>query len=203
MVDKIIFFASKLWNKIPPSLRDWPKKAVLNFVQKKVPGFFRFCRDKISNLWAKVPNKKSKAIVNKITSKFLEMNEKIPSDVKEQLFRQVTGAQYDPDPTYDMQALSDCVQTDDEKKAAAIQISYLVAILGKISEKQEHMLGEYMNSLRMTKELKEDIINEMQQAEEQLAKFARELSKLDKEFEAASTETARIKKEANNIIDLI
>jgi len=172
-------------------------------MQKKLPSFFQFFREKISKFWGKVTNNKFKGIIDKITSIFLDLNEKIPPSVKERLFRQVTGAQYNPDPTCNMQVLSDCAQTDEEKKAAAIQISYLVAILGEINQKQECMLDEYMNSLRMTEELKKDIINEMQQAEEEFAKFAQELRRLDKEFESASAETARIKKETNNIIDLI
>jgi len=203
MLNNILVFAREIWDKIPSNWRDRSKSEVLNFVQKRLPDFFRFCRDKMSKLWTKVRNSKFKTIVDKITSKFLEMNEEIPPDVKERLFRQVTGAQYDPDPTYNMQALSDCAQTDEEKKAAAIQISYLVTILGEINQKQESMLDEYMNSLRMTEELKKDIINEMQQVEEEFAKFAQELRQLDKEIESASAETARIKKEANNIIDLI
>jgi|LSQX01.3.fsa_nt_gb hypothetical protein len=199
----IIEIARGVWDKIPPGLRDWSKSEVLHFVQKKLPDFFRFCRDKMKTFWGKVSNKKSKTIVDQVTSRFLEMNEKIPPEIKETLFSEVTGSQYDPDPSCDMQLLSENTRTTDEKKAAAMQLSYLVAILGSINEKQELMLSEYMNSLKMTEELKKEIINEMQQAEEEFEKFAQELSRLDEEFKSASTETARIKEEAKNTIDLI
>lgn len=199
----IVGAAKKVWDMIPPRLRDWSKSEVLNFVQKKAPGFFNFCREKISNLWSKVPNSRVKTIVDKVTSNFLSLNDKIPSDLKRQFFEQVTGAQYNPDPDCDTQDLSEIVQTDEEKKAAAMQMAYLTAVLGEINRKQEKMLEEYTNSLKITEKLKQDIIGEMQEAEKEFAKFAEELVRLDKEFERISTETAQAKKEANDAIDLI
>ena len=199
----IVKIEKSIQNKIPPRLKKKKKSEVLNFVQKKAPGFFNFCKDKISKFWSKVPNNKAKTIVDKVTSKFLALNDKIPPDVKQRMFEEMTGAQYIPPSDDTMENLSDVVQTDDEKKAAAMQMSYLVAVLGEINQKQELMLNEYMNSLKMTEKLKQEIIDEIQEAEKELAKFAEELGRLDKEFERTSAETAKAKKEANDIIDQI
>lgn len=199
----VIKFAKSIWNKIPPRLRDWSKSEVLNFVQKKAPGFFNFCKEKIRGFWSKIPNSRVKEAVDRVTSKFLDLNDKIPPDVKQRMFEEMTGAQYIPPSDDIMENLSDVVQTDDEKKAAAMQMSYLVAVLGEINQKQELMLNEYMNSLKMTEKLKQEIIDEMQEAEKELAKFAEELGRLDKEFERLSAETAKARKEANDIIDQI
>ena len=192
-----------VWNMIPPSLRDWSKSEVLNFVQKKAPGFFNFCKDKISKFWSKVPDGKVKTLVDKTTSAFVALNDKIPTDVKKQLFEQITGSQYNPEPVGNGEALSEVVQTDDEKKAASMQMAYLVAVLGEINQKQEHFLEEYTNSLKITEQLKQEIVEEMKEAEKEFAKFAQELIRLDKEFERISAETAKAKKEANDAIDLI
>jgi len=192
-----------VWNLIPPDLRDWSKSEVLNFVQKKAPGFFNFCRDKISKFWSKVPDGKVKTLVDKTTSAFIALNDKIPTDVKKQLFEQITGSQYNPEPVGNGEALSEVVQTDDEKKAASMQMAYLVAVLGEINQKQEHFLKEYTNSLKITEQLKQEIVEEMKEAEKEFAKFAHELVRLDKEFERISAETAKAKKEANDAIDLI
>jgi len=192
-----------VWNMIPPSLRDWSKSEVLNFVQKKAPGFFNFCKDKISKFWSKVPDGKVKTLVDKTTSAFVALNDKIPTDLKKQLFEQITGSQYNPEPVGNGEALSEVVQTDDEKKAASMQMAYLVAVLGEINQKQEHFLEEYTNSLKITEQLKQEIVEEMKEAEKEFAKFAQELIRLDKEFERISAETAKAKKEANDAIDLI
>lgn len=199
----IVSAAKSIWNKIPQNLRDWSKSEVLNFVQKNAPGFFNFCKDKISKFWSKVPNSRAKEAVDRITSKFLALNDKIPPDIKQRIFEEMTGAQYIPSSDSNMENLSEIVQTDDEKKAAAMQMSYLIAILGEINQKQELMLNEYMNSLKITEKLKLEIIEEMEEAEKELAKFAQELIRLDKEFERISRETAKAKKEANDAIDLI
>jgi len=192
-----------VWNMIPPSLRDWSKSEVLNFVQKKAPGFFNFCKDKISKFWSKVPDGKVKTLVDKTTSAFVALNDKIPTDLKKQLFEQITGSQYNPEPVGNGEALSEVVQTDDEKKAASMQMAYLVAVLGEINQKQEHFLEEYTNSLKITEQLKQEIVEEMKEAEKEFAKFAQELIRLDKEFERISAGTAKAKKEANDAIDLI
>ncbi len=203
MVLEIWASITSVWNMIPPDLRDWSKSEVLNFVKSKAPGFFNFCRDKISNFWSKVPDGKVKTVVDKTTSAFIALNDKIPTDVKKQLFEQITGSQYNPEPVGNGEALSEVVQTDDEKKAASMQMAYLVAVLGEINQKQEHFLEEYTNSLKITEQLKQEIVEEMKEAEKEFAKFAQELIRLDKEFERISAETAKAKKEANDAIDLI
>lgn len=202
-ISNIVEVVKGLWDKIPPSWRDWSKSEVLNFATKKTPDIFRFCRDKISSFWDKVPNSRVKTAVDRITSKFLSLNDKIPQDLKQRFFEQVTGSPYNPDPDSNMKALSEIVQTDDEKKAAAMQMAYLIAVLGEMNQKQEVMLEEYMSALKITEKLKLDIIEEMQETEKEFAKFAQELIRLGKEFEHTSAETAKAKKEANDIIDLI
>ena len=203
MVLEIWASITSVWNMIPPDLRDWSKSEVLNFVQKKAPGFFNFCKDKISKFWSKVPDGKVKTVVDKTTSAFIALNDKIPTDVKKKLFEQITGSQYNPEPVGNGEALSEVVQTDDEKKAASMQMAYLVAVLGEINQKQEHFLEEYTNSLKITEQLKQEIVEEMKEAEKEFAKFAQELIRLDKEFERISAGTAKAKKEANDAIDLI
>jgi len=203
MVLEIWASITSVWNMIPPDLRDWSKSEVLNFVQKKAPGFFNFCKDKISKFWSKVPDGKVKTLVDKTTSAFVALNDKIPTDLKKQLFEQITGSQYNPEPVGNGEALSEVVQTDDEKKAASMQMAYLVAVLGEINQKQEHFLEEYTNSLKITEQLKQEIVEEMKEAEKEFAKFAQELIRLDKEFERISAGTAKAKKEANDAIDLI
>ena len=192
-----------LWNKIPPNLRDWSKSEALNFIKDKAPGFFNFCKDKLNSFWAKVPNNRVKSIIDKTTSNFLALNDKIPADVKQRLFEQITGSQYCPDQDSNTQGFSEIIQTDDEKKAAMMQMTYLMAILGGINQKQESMLADYTNALRMTEGLKQEIMDEMKETEMEFAKFVEELSRLDKEFERLSSETQRSKKEANDIINLI
>jgi len=193
----------RIWEMIPEDLRDWSKSEVLNFVQKKLPDFFRFCRNKISSLWSKVTNKEVKSAVDTATANFLSLNDKIPLDVKKNLFEKITGSEYNPDFNGKTQGLTEIVQTNEEKKAAAMQMAYLMAIFGEINQKQESMVKEYMTSLRITEELRRDIEKELQEVEKEFAKFAEELSRLDKEFKRTSAETAKAKKEADNIIDLI
>jgi len=202
-IGTITNIAISIWDKIPPDLRDWSKSEVLNFFQKKMPQFFRFCRDKISTLWGKVPDGKVKSAVNKVTSIFVSLKDKIPDDVKKSLFEQVTGSQYDPDAASNVESLAEIVQTDEEKKAAALQMAYLIAVLGEMNQKQEVMLAGYMDALKMTEELKQEILSELQEAEKEFAKFAQELARLDEEFRRTSIDTAKAKKEANDIIDLI
>lgn len=203
MISAIFNTVRSIWNTIPPHLRDWSKSEVLNFAREKLPDFFKFCRDKISQFWSKVPNNRAKAAVDKITAKFLSLNDNIPQDIKRRLYEEITGAQYNPSPDCDTEVLTEVVESDDEKKAAAMQMSYLIAVLGEINQKQEVMLEQYMNNLKITEKLKQDIIEEMQEAEKEFAKFAQELIRLDKEFERLTTETEKTKKKANDIIDLI
>lgn len=200
---KVVGWGKAIWGAVPQHLKDWSKSEVLNFAQKKVPAFFKFCRDKISSLWGRVPNSKVKTAVDKATATFFALNDKIPIDVKRRLFEEITGAKYNPDPECKMQDLSEIVQSDDEKKAAAMQMAYLTAILGEVTQKQELMLEQYMSSLNMAEKLKQEIMDEMAEAEIELGRFAQELSRLDKEFMQISSETAKARKEANDIIDMI
>jgi thioredoxin-like negative regulator of GroEL len=202
-VSNIIDVMKGLWDKIPPRWRDWSKSEIRNFAIKKLPDFFKFCRDKISSFWGKVPNSRVKTTVDKITSKFFALNDKIPADIKKHFFEQITGSQYNPESDSNTEVLAEVVQTDDEKKAAAMQMAYLIAVLGEMNQKQEVMLEEYISALKITEKLKFEIIEEMEEAEKEFAKFAEELKHLDKEFERTSAETATSKKEANDIIDLI
>ncbi len=195
--------AISIWNMIPPNLRDWSKSQVLNFFKRKMPDFFRFCRDRIGKLWSKVPDGKVKNAVDIVTSTFVSLKDKVPDDVKKSLFEQVTGSQYDPDAGSSVESLMEIVHTDDEKKAAALQMAYLIAVLGQMNQKQEVMLAGYMDALKMTEELKQEILSELQEAEKEFAEFAQELTRLDEEYRRTSVDTAKAKKEANDIIDLI
>ena len=205
MIDPVIIVTTALniWNAIPPGLRDWSKSQVLNFIEKKAPDFFNFYRNKISVFKASITNIAAKSAIDTAASNYVSLNDKIPSDVKKTLFERITGSEYHPDLNLKTQGLTEIVQTDEEKKAAAMQMAYIIAVFGKINQKQEAMISEYMTSLRITEELKKDITNELQEAEREFAKFAEELQRLDKEFKRTSSETQKAKKEANDIIDLI
>lgn len=199
----VIETAKRIWEMIPEELRDWSKSEVLNFVQKQAPDFFRFCKNKISALWSRVTNKEAKNAVDTATSNYLSLNDKIPLDVKKNLFKQITGSEYHPDFNIETQELTEVVQTNEEKKAAAMQMAYLIAMFGEINQKQEIMIKEYITSLRITEELRRDIEEELQDAEKDFAIFAKELRHLDEEFKRTSAETEKAKKGANDIIDLI
>lgn len=205
MIDPNVFIETvkRIWGMIPEDLKDWSKSEVLNFCTNKMPEFFKFCRDKISKLWGKVPDSRAKNVVDKATSTFLSLNDKIPPELKQRFFEQVTGSQYSPEQAYNIETLSEIAQTDEEKKAAAMQMAYLIAVLGEMNQKQEVMLAGYMDAIKMTEKLKQEILDEMQEAEKEFARFAQELSRLDQEFNQTSAETAKAKKEAKNIIDLI
>ncbi len=205
MIDPSIVIdgAKRIWEMIPEDLRDWSKSEVLNFIQKKAPDFFRFCKNKISAFWSRVTNKGAKNAVDTATSNYLSLNDKIPEDVKKDLFEGITGSVYSPDLNLRTQGLTEIIQTDEEKKAAAMQMAYLIAIFGKMNQKQELMIKEYMTSLRITEELKKDIEEELREAENEFAKFAKELIRLDEEFKRTAAETEKAKRNANDIIDLI
>jgi len=78
-----------------------------------------------------------------------------------------------------------------------------MAVLGQINQKQEAMVNEYVSALKITEELRREIENELLEAEKEFARFAEELRRLDDEFKRTSSETAKAKKEASDIIDLI
>ncbi len=193
----------RLWNAIPQELRDWSKSEVLNFIEKHAPNFFNFCKNKLSAFWARITNREVKSNVDTATANVLSLNNDIPDDVKKTLFERITGSEYLPDLNLKTQRLTEIVQTDEEKKAAAMQMAYIIAVFGKINQKQEAMISEYMTSLKISEELTKDIKNELQEAEKEFAKFAEKLRSLDEEFKRISTETQKAKKEANDIIDLI
>jgi len=199
----IIAGARSLWEAIPEDMRDWTKSEVLNFIQKRAPNFFNFCKNKLSAFWSRITNREVKSNVDTATANVLSLNDDIPDNVKKTLFERITGSEYHPDLNLKTQGLTEIVQTDEEKKAAAMQMAYIIAVFGKINQKQEAMISEYMTSLRITEELTKDIKNELQEAEREFAKFAEELQRLDKEFKRTSSETQKAKKEANDIIDLI
>ena len=199
----IIAGARSLWEAIPEDMRDWTKSEVLNFIQKRAPNFFNFCKNKLSAFWSRITNREVKSNVDTATANVLSLNDDIPDNVKKTIFKQITGSEYHPDFNVKTQGLTDIIQTDEEKKAAAMQMAYIMAVFGKINQKQEAMISEYMTSLRITEELKKDITNELQEAEREFAKFAEDLQRLDNEFKRTATETQKAKKEANDIIDLI
>jgi hypothetical protein len=205
MIDPSIIVdgAKRIWEMIPEDFLDWSKSEVLNFIQRKLPDFFNFCKGKISALWARITNKKAKEAVDTATSNILFLNDQIPLDIKKNLFERITGSQYNPDTNMTTQDLTEIIQTDEEKKAAAMQMAYLMAVLGQINQKQEAMVNEYVSALKITEELRREIENELLEAEKEFARFAEELRRLDDEFKRTSSETAKAKKEASDIIDLI
>ncbi|MDI9570078.1 MAG: hypothetical protein QM278_04985 [Pseudomonadota bacterium] len=199
----IVDGARRIWDMIPQYLRDWSKSEVLKFIRENIPDFFNFCKGKISSLWARITNKKAKEAVDTATSNFLSLNDQIPLDVKKDLFEQITGSQYNPNANITTQGLTEIIRTDEEKKAAAMQMAYLVAVLGQINQKQEAMVKEYVSALKITEELRREIKNELFEAEKEFVRFAEELRRLDEEFKSTSFETAMAKKAADDIIDLI
>jgi hypothetical protein len=205
MIDpKVILYAARnLWEAIPEEWRDWSKSEVLNFMEERAPKFFDYCKNKLSAFWSRITNRGVRSNVDTATANVLSLNDDIPEDVKKTLFERITGSEYHPDLNLKTKGLTEIVQIDEEKKAAAMQMAYIIAVFGKLNKKQESMISEYMTSLRITEELKKDITNELQEAEREFAKFAEELRNLDGEFKRASTETLKAKKEANDIIDLI
>jgi hypothetical protein len=199
----IIASVKSLGALIPPHLIDWSKSEVLNLFREKIPVFFNYCKGKLSNFWGLVTNKKVKEAVDKVTSNFTDLNDKIPPDLKQRFFEHITGSKYRPDSNFNGASLSEIIQTDDEKKAAAMQMAYLVAILGGINQQQEHIISEYMKSLKISEKLKYEITVEIQEAEKELEHFVQEISQLDKEFNQISIDTAKAKKDADDIINLI
>lgn len=195
--------ARRIWEMIPEHLRDWSRSEVLNFIKTKAPKVFQFCANKISAFWAKVTNKEARNAVDTVTSNYLSLNDRISLDAKRNLFEQITGSEYRPDFNVNARELTEIVHTDEEKKAAVMQMAYLAAVFGEINQKQEAMITEYMTSLRITEELRRDIEGELREAEKEFAIFVKELSRLDEEFKRTSGIMEKAKQGANDIIDLI
>lgn len=195
-------FGKNIWDSLPEDFKDYSKSEVLNFMKKNAARLFDKCKGLMDRLWG-TGNEAAREETNRATASFIDQDDALPYEDKKRIYEEMTGSEYRPVGNYNMEVLTPIVQTDAAKKAAAIQIAILISVFGKLTEKQEAMLSGYMNALQIAEKLKQEIFVEMDSVEREITAFARELSRLDAEFVETTKRTAKTKKEASDIIDLI